>query len=540
MGLTADRVQQRLREVLGFPFQQGDVLLHNCQCFCDGETTSHHRRDSGRVIAGNGRTTLMKPLARSAASSRDSGRPIPSRRPSAFQAEAMSLLGVTEEDLEPVTLQSFTKTTRSMEEALVLFRKSTEKRARLLQQVQAKRDELMSRGPPTSRKSSGDVPREQRMIAQSNSQAANIEQQNKRTLRRLAIHQLGTVYRQQKYEGISARVDHQARAHSQMAAESKKKEHEVASGWDFLSRCPDFEPQPSMDDHDCRIQLLRDERRRRLDESAQKVEHQIQKAHQNSEVIHRGRIEKVKRCVERTARRTASIEPMRVERDQHLRARAAERDHLAHERYQRVCEIEEQRVERRLAEIESRSRRSAFIIQKNSEAQRAKIAKDGEELERRIARSQEIIDELGQQRDENVRAFNERQVAAEQRIANLERQKRAKLFERSCNDAQRSENTRRLARIRQSQAERVTRAKAEKAAGTAVDLHAEAAQSLVRKERAQKSFSQKKDKVLMLHGMGHLSDAEVILKLKNILGVEEPEARAIVRAAKAIGDQRET
>jgi hypothetical protein len=189
--------------------------------------------------------------------------------------------------------------------------------------------------------------------------------------------------------------------------------------------------------------------------------------------------------------------------------------------------------ERGLTGIECRARRSAAVLQKNSEAQRAKIAKEGEDLERRIARSQEILDELRQQRDESARAFNERQAAGARRLADLEREKRWRIFERSCNDAQRSEDTRRLARVRQSEAERERRAKAERAAGTSVDLHAERVQSLVRKERTRKSFSQRKYEVLMLHRLRHLSEAEMIQKLRDILAADELEARAIIRAAKS-------
>jgi hypothetical protein len=454
----------------------------------------------------------------------------------------MTLLGVTDEDLEPLSLQSFTKTTKSREEAMILFKKYTEKREELLRQVKAKRDELMLREPPPSSRPSGEVRHKQRMIAQSNDQAAHMEQQNEKMLRRLAIQQLRIVYHQQKYEELSARVDRQASTHSERVTESRRKGQETASARESLHRGADFEPKPIQEFEAPvrRAQLLREEQGRRLGEGAEKVEDQFQRAHHNSERIRRASLERLKRRVDETAERTARIRPMLVERNQELQARAAERQHVALEKQRQVCEIEQQRVERGLAGIEGRSRRSAAVLQKNSEKQRAKIAKRAEDLERRIARSQEILDEIRQQRDESAQALKERQAAVAQRLADLDREKRSKIFERSCNDAQRSEYTRRLARMRQSEAERELRAKVEKIAGTSVDFQAEMTQSLSRKEAARKNFAQRKCEVLRLHRMGHLSETEMIRKLRHILRVDEVEAKAIIRAAKTPSSPPET
>jgi hypothetical protein len=101
-------------------------------------------------------------------------------------------------------------------------------------------------------------------------------------------------------------------------AESRRKGQPAASAREFPPRSAKFESQPIKDveAHVRRAQLLRDEQRRRLDEGAQKVEDQVQKAYRNSELIHLGNLASARRRVSDTARRTASVEPVLVERNQ--------------------------------------------------------------------------------------------------------------------------------------------------------------------------------------------------------------------------------
>jgi hypothetical protein len=92
-----------------------------------------------------------------------------------FANEAMALLGLTDADLEPLSLNHFLKQAQNVEEATRLYQAHNEKRQKYLQDLEAKRKELKTREPPKATRPSGEVIYEQHMINLNNEQASKME-----------------------------------------------------------------------------------------------------------------------------------------------------------------------------------------------------------------------------------------------------------------------------------------------------------------------------------------------------------------------------
>jgi hypothetical protein len=447
----------------------------------------------------------------------------------------MSLLGVSDDDLEPLSVHHFMKQAQSLEEAQQLFQKHTERRTQLLEQVTAKRNELLHREPPKMARPSGEVRYERRMIALNNEQATRMEQENDKTLRRLAIQQLRAVYDAQKRASFSARVERQSTTHLDSVASARRKAQQTVEARTFESRArppPEAQPIKNVEAHIQRAESLREAHRRQREEEARRLQEQVAKAHQNSEGILSQTVARAKQKVDDTYRRLSLIPPRVQEREQQLQARGSERDSLAVEKQRKVKETEEERIERERVELEGRFQRSTALLQKNSEEQQAKIAKEREDLERRNRAAVQIHEQLKQQREQTVRAIHQHQTEVELRLVEHEREKRTKVFERSCTHAEKSEEARRLAKMREMEAQREMREKVEQAAGVFQNLQAEKANSLARKHKAAMSFLERRAAVLEIHRtMTNMTEREMIEKLKDILAVDEMEAAEIVHAA---------
>jgi hypothetical protein len=65
------------------------------------------------------------------------------------EKEAMSLLGITELDIDPLSLHHFMKHTTTLDEASLLYRKHSQRRAQLRDQLAQKREEL-ARAPESA------------------------------------------------------------------------------------------------------------------------------------------------------------------------------------------------------------------------------------------------------------------------------------------------------------------------------------------------------------------------------------------------------
>jgi hypothetical protein len=446
------------------------------------------------------------------------------------------LLGVSDDDLEPLSVHHFMKQAQTADEAQQLFQRHTERRAQLLEQIAAKRNELLHREPAKITKPSGEVRYERRMIALNNEQATRMEQENEKTLRRLAIQQIRTVYDAQKRASFSARVERQTTAHLDAVASARRKAQQTVEARTFEPRArppPEAQTVRNVEVHLQRVESLRTAQQRQREEEARKREDQVAKAHQNSEGILREMVCRAQQKVDDTLRRLSLVSPGLQERQQQLHERGTKRDSVAIQKQRKVRETEEERVQRELAEMEARFQRSATLLQKISVEQQAKISKEREDLERRNRVAEQIHEQIRKQREQTVRAIRQHQTEVEMRILEHEKEKRAKVFERSYAHAAKSKEARRLARMREIEAQREMKEKVDQASGIFQNLLAEKANSVARKHKAAMSFLERRVAVLDIHRtMANMTEKEMIHKLKEILGIGDTEAAEILHAAK--------
>jgi len=169
------------------------------------------------------------------------------------------------------------------------------------------------------------------------------------------------------------------------------------------------------------------------------------------------------------------------------------------------------------------------------------VTHDREDYERRVASSQQILEQAKKQSEENARMLSRNEEEVAERLVRNERERRKEIFERSCSEMEKSEEVRRLARSRANKAQMDLARKVERAEGRQLDLRAEMTSSVVRKERVQVNFMKRRSQVLKIpKTLENLPEREMIQELKDMLGIDDAEASAIVRSAKASRHATET
>jgi hypothetical protein len=456
-------------------------------------------------------------------------------QPNYIDKEGMALLGITEADLDPLSLHHFMKFTKTLDEANLLYQKHMERRARLLEELNAKRKELLHQ-QPKNLKPSAEVLHEQHMIAMLTQQAANMEQEGSAILRRLAIQQLRTVLEFQKKVAESARTDAKAGAQSEKILSARRAAQEAVESRQMSPRRVDPGQPPPVKDvaaHLQRARTVRESQMKQLEEKAARVQEQVAKAHQTADEILNETVARAQQKVVVTEKRLALVSPRLAEKQQQLLQRASERDALAKEKQNRIKETEEERIARQTQQLQVKEQRAQTLLQKLAEENRLKLAKEKEEFERRNRAAEQIFEQLKQQKAETARAIAQHRVEVEQRLVVQEHEKRAKVFEKATANAEKGEEVRRIGRMRVTEAQKELREKTEAAAGYAANLQGEKVRAIQAKERARNSFAQKKAALEEISArMPHLSEAELVEELKSALGIDETEANGIIQAAK--------
>jgi hypothetical protein len=449
--------------------------------------------------------------------------------------EAMALLGLSDEDLDPLSIGHFLKQVKTVEEATLLYHNHTEKRIRHLQDLEAKRKELAARGPPKVTRPSGEVLHEQHMINLNNEQTARMEQQNDATLRRLAIQQVRTVFHLQKEEALMERIDRQSIAQREKAQSARQAGRRIAETREFASRALELEPRPMKDieAHIQRAESVRMARQNERKQNAEELRQMVVKVHQNSASILDETVEKARQKVVNTERRVLGMPAKYQERDKGLQARAEARDEVAHAKIQKVKETEIERVEQRNRERADREVRSKALIQKNLQELQARLAKEKEDLQRRNKAAEQIWASIEQQKVESARQVREQHAEAHRRMAEQEKEKRAKVFEKAATDAQRGEDRRRAARQRMFEAQVELREKVEMANGFVANLEPERNKALAAKDRVRGSFTERRSALLAAApGMRGMTSQELVAHLRELLKITQQEAESIIEAAR--------
>jgi hypothetical protein len=364
----------------------------------------------------------MKKFARGALVSASSNVPSPSNSQSlpstSVHKDAMSLLGITEFDLDPLSLQHFMNHTKTIEEASLLFKRHTERRLELLSQLQSKHKQLLHQ-PPKALKPSGEVLHEQHIISMLNQQADNMEQENGQILRHLAIQQLRTVFHFQKSNNQTTQIDAQIESHFEKVMTARRAARKAVESREFIPRQGDpGEPRPIKDVelHLRRAQAVRDSQIKQLEENAVRVQGQVAKARHNSEEILNENIARAKQKVSETERKLSLVQPRLIEKQQQLQTRASKRDSLTKEKQTKIKENEEQRIEREEQQFRDREQRAKALLLKKREEIQARLAKEREDFERRNRAAEEIWDHIKQQRAETAKVIEQHQIEAEQRL----------------------------------------------------------------------------------------------------------------------------
>jgi hypothetical protein len=448
--------------------------------------------------------------------------------------EAMALLGVRESDLEPLSLAHFMKFTKSIDEATQLFVRHTDRRAKLLEDLRAKQSDLTH--APRNLRLRPEVLHKQQIITILTQQKANMDQQNERVLRRLAIQEARTILDSQKEQAQSARSEAKTEAFREKVRSARRKMQEAVESRTYTARpTPPEEPRRIKDvaAHLQRAQAVRDSQRRQLEQNAARFQEQAAKAHQTSIELLNQTIAKAQGRVDDTSRRLALFDPKVAEWRGKLQAKGSERDNLAREKQSRVRENEAQRVERERQELHAREERSMLLQQKNADESQAKLARFHEEFERKSRAVEDASGQIRHQREETVRAMLEHQVETEERMKARDREERAKAFERATAKAERAEEIRRLGRIRMSEIEKEKRDKVDGVTGSLASLQPEMLKVLSARERAKRAFDEKRLAITDLHRNAKITtEAELVTELGIALGVNAMEAQAIVHTAK--------
>lgn len=458
----------------------------------------------------------------------------------AVQQEAMALLGIEPADIEPHPLSYFVRRTRSQQEAQILYDKHCEKRKMLLDQLGKKKEELVARARQlaedfqTSARLNGEVIHEQHVINLNNKQAAEMERQNAQILRRMAIQQIRDIFHMRKSQAVTVRVDGLTDAHREKVAAMRKAAQDAVDSRTFAPKVREYPVKPvqNIEEHVERARLLREQQKQTLAEESDRLRAQVEKAHENSEKLLVEKVAKAEKKLVDTERRLSVLPARAAERQQQLLERGRERDAAYETKKVKIQENETQRIGKIKEELAVKDEQAQVVLVRNSEELKVRLAKEREILDRRNQAAEKIFQGIKDQKEEKKIQLARLQERADERLIELERTKRQKVFERGIADAEKLEAVRRVARGREAEVLKKRREQAEFANGMFMNLQNERAASLAAKAKAQETFAERRDRIGDIQRvMENMSDEQMVGALMVMLGVSDAEAREIVASA---------
>ena len=458
----------------------------------------------------------------------------------AVQQEAMALLGIEPADIAPHPLSYFVRRTRSQQEAQILYDKHCEKRKMLLDQLGKKKEELVTRARQlaedfqTSARLNGEVIHEQHVINLNNKQAAEMERQNAQILRRMAIQQIRDIFHMRKSQAVTVRVDGLTDAHREKVAAMRKAAQDAVESRTFGPKVREYPVKPvqNIEEHVERARLLREQQKQTLAEESDRLRAQVEKAHENSEKLLVEKVAKAEKKLVDTERRLSVLPARAAERQQQLLERGRERDAAYETKKIKIQENETQRIGKIKEELAVKDEQAQVVLVRNSEELKVRLAKEREILDRRNQAAEKIFQGIKDQKEEKKIQLARLQERADERLVELERTKRQKVFERGIADAEKLEAVRRVARGREAEVLKKRREQAEFANGMFMNLQNERAASLAAKAKAQETFAERRDRIGDIQRvMENMSDEQMVGALMVMLGVSDAEAREIVASA---------
>ena len=455
--------------------------------------------------------------------------------------QAMALLGIEPADIEARPLMYFLRRAQSQDEAKILYDRYYEKRKNLLDQLQKKKEELIEHARQlaedfhTSARLNGEVIHEQYVISKNNKQAAEMERQNAQILRRMAIQQIRDIFHMRKSQAVTVKVDGLTDAHREKVAAMRKAAQDAVEQRMFQAKTREIPPPKSVqniEEHVERARILRESQQRIRAEESDRLRAQVEKAHENSEKLLVEKVAKAEKKLVDTERRLSVLPARAAEREQQLIERGKARDAAYETKKVKIAENEVQRIGKIKEELAVKDEQAQVVLVRNSEELKVRLAKEREILERRNQAAEKIFKGIQEQKEEKKVQLAKLQERADERLIELEKTKRAKVFERGIVDAEKLEAVRRVARGREAEVLKKRREQMEFATGMFMNLQNEKAASIAAKARAQETFAEKRDRIYDIQKiMANMSDEQMVGALRVMLGVSDSEARDMVAVA---------
>lgn len=469
----------------------------------------------------------------------ESPEPLPFSLRNKSVIDAMSLLGISADDIAALPYQHFLKTEKDESHAMSAYKCHMSIRSDLIKQIQETRKSIQEQ---SDLKSSPDVIYEKKLATRDTNILKTKLDQNKQILKTIALNQLRQAYKIQQGEEkiqyqqkISMGYDEKRTQKLNEAQEKIDKQFskQETQKSDTFSNKTDTSKK-SDDESEKRILFVTQQKKQQLEERASKTDKKIKETIERQNRQYNDKISQMQQRLNKNDEVMSSIPHKLQERDDRLSQKATLREERSKAVEKRNFEYVSQKVGKVEKLLQTEQINFEKVMTTNKKQTNEKIEKEADLLKKRNEAAERIFNKQREELENYKNKLEQRDTMIRKNQDDLYKEKLNKLHQNKIERENKTAAVKRSQRARDCATAFSFRKKITWSNNGLNDLQNQRAKSQLARAKASETFAtQMNDTVQMLPKIVNLNDDQKVQELVRILGISEEEAKKIVLAAKS-------
>ena len=454
---------------------------------------------------------------------------------SSLTIKAMDRLGITEEDIRPISFNEILKLGNNKAFAQKQFKVMTDRRNELIDLIVKERENI--------RKESNNEAKPDGLVTYAKMQternlkiSEQKDETNKLILKRIAINEIRQKKKKEQFEERNRKVDTLTLAHTEKmnSLPVYTETYRV-----FVKREEPFdtkkeeEIKANMEKHIARREQVMKDEKKKLEEIQEVEKSKACKVFENSEQLLEKKREKTMKKIDSLEHNREMSEEQTLQRQKEAAERYEKVLKLGEEKRKKAEELVQAKTERAHAKLTARMKKSEEVKGQAMTEKQQKIQSEKERLERMTAAANVIFAQQTEKR-ENFRQFlKERDEKVDNLVQTFKETREENLLERRLNHDIKSTEVRRRARSRQAQAFNKLEKTLNRDSSMLPKAEEERTRSELSKAMIEEKYSEKrrilKETIKDLDGK---TEEQQITIMMNAIGITREEAKELFDAAK--------